>query len=114
MRIVLWDEKCPSANEVMYNKTHWAVRAKEANRIHEQVRYFASIQYPIEAPDIEWHYPVKVTVTAYLKGRLIDCSNIPIKLFEDGLRLAGVIQDDSPKYVGAVEARGTQGHRWQG
>lgn len=42
---------------------------------------------------------VKILVTVFFDKRPYDCSNIPLKLFEDGLVKAGLLGDDSIKYV---------------
>lgn len=49
-------------------------------------------------------YPVHIKVTAYRK-RVIDASNCNAKLLEDGLVKAGILKDDSPKYVDSMTTR---------
>jgi len=47
--------------------------------------------------------PVEITVVAYFAGRMLDCSNIPVKIYEDALK-GTLIHDDTPKYVWKVSA----------
>ena len=46
---------------------------------------------------------VDIDVVAYFTGRPLDSSNIPVKLYEDGLK-GMVVCDDSPHYVRRVSA----------
>ena len=48
---------------------------------------------------------VRITVTAYYKTRPHDASNIPLKLYEDGLVAAGILTDDSPVFVDETVTR---------
>lgn len=49
-------------------------------------------------------YPVHIKITAYRKSE-IDSSNVTGKLLEDGLVKAGILKDDSPKYVQWMSTR---------
>lgn len=49
-------------------------------------------------------YPLVLEVVNYKRRYHLDCSNICVKLVEDGLVQSGVIPDDSPKYIGEVRA----------
>lgn len=48
--------------------------------------------------------PVKITILAYLK-RTIDPDNVCSKLVIDGIKLCGLIQDDTPKYINSVTVK---------
>ena len=90
--------KCPSWN-ILYAGRHWSVRAEMAEYAHQSVK--EALQNVKWQPYTE---KVKIVVTAYLK-RQIDPSNVCEKMIEDGLKLCGVIKDDSPKYVESVTTK---------
>ena len=88
----------PSLNEI-YGGMHWTKRAKHAKKGH----YAAALAMRgIE----KIQHPVSLTFQPILgKGTTSrDCSNYAyaVKLIEDGIVRAGVIEDDSPKYVTSV------------
>ncbi|MFN7141055.1 MAG: hypothetical protein ACK4UN_17130 [Limisphaerales bacterium] len=62
----------------------------------------ALAQQPISPVE---NYPVAILVTARLAGRMIDCSNIPLKLHEDGLIAAGLLVNDDPAHVSSITVR---------
>lgn len=97
-KIILNNHKAISLNQI-YQMGHWSKRKELADLIHALVRIECINQKitPVKK------YPVKIKVIAYLK-RPIDCSNVNIKLYEDGLKIAGTIKDDSPTFVNSVEA----------
>ena len=75
-------------------RVHWSIRDEEVARVKLAVR---------AALDPNWlmfDKPVTITVTVYFKnkGVQLDASNIPAKLYEDGL-IEWLIVDDSPQYV---------------
>lgn len=92
--IVLEDERPPSAN-VMHAGIHWTKRRKIANEKHALVAR--------NIPDNLLPYECKVTLTfrVHMNGKVMDCSNLfwAAKMYEDGLVNAGILKDDSPKYV---------------
>ena len=80
---------------VFYSQRHWAIRKKIADSFHEAVFYSVKEQ---RAKPVK-NYPVFINYTFYMTGRLLDATNTPTKLVEDGLVKAGILQNDSPKYV---------------
>ena len=101
MLILIPDYTCPTMNQ-LYEQKHWSGRKKMADAVHYLVRIYApSLPEPLQGP-------VRIEIVAYRK-RLIDADNIPAKLLIDGLRLAGVLCDDSKKYVDSVTTRCEQG-----
>ena len=76
-----------------YGSKHWSARYKIANLYHQSVVLQSRNKGKIES------YPIKAFYRFFFKGRLPDVSNAPVKLIEDGLVMAGVLQGDSPKYV---------------
>lgn len=90
--------KCPSWNKI-YSSPHWSVRREMAEYAHMSVRE-ALLGIKTEY----FTTPVAITVTAYLK-RPIDCSNVCMKMIEDGLVREGILKDDSPKYVTSVTTK---------
>jgi len=92
MRITLPHYKMPSWN-TLYAGKHWTVRQEMANYAHQSV--MEALQ------GLKWKQykeRVNITITAYLK-RTIDPSNVCGKLVEDGLKMAGVIKDDTTFYI---------------
>ncbi len=78
----------------MYAGQHWSKRHTEAPRVHLAVRVELDPDWPM------FDTPVAITVTAYFKNKRVqlDASNIPGKLYEDGL-IGWLIADDNPQYV---------------
>lgn len=78
----------------MYAGLHWSKREIEARRVHLAVRVALDPDWPM------FDRPVHITVTAYFKNKRVqlDCSNVPSKLYEDGL-IDWLIKDDDPQYV---------------
>ena len=95
MIIVLEGERPVSWNRY-YAGTHWRKRASLATNVHLTVR---SEIYGRPIPDFDG--PVDITVTAYLKGQMIDADNICAKMYIDALKEL-VITDDDPRYVRSV------------
>ena len=96
--IVIPDYKIPSWN-VLYSSKHWSVRSELAAVAHSLTH--------IALYTIHWtpySEKVNILITAHLK-REIDADNVCSKLLIDGLKLQGVIKDDTPKYVDKVSTR---------
>ena len=94
MRIIIPLPEKTSLN-AFYSATHWIKRKKIADAYHEAV-WFAvkkSRVKPVEK------YPVFILYHFTFKGKLLDASNCPVKLLEDGLVKAGILKNDSPKFV---------------
>lgn len=91
--LTLEGEQPMSWNKV-YAGLHWSDRKAEAERVHLAVRV------AIDPNELMFDKLVSITVRAYFKNRRLqlDASNIPAKLYEDGL-IGWLIKDDSPKYV---------------
>lgn len=96
-KIVLSGERPVSWNKL--KRMHWRKWQDEVERCKWLIMDAAGMQTePINEP-------VKITVTAYYKNRPHDASNVPAKLFEDGLVAANVLHDDAPKYVSSMTTR---------
>jgi len=91
--LILEGEQPISWNK-MYSGLHWTKQQAEVTRVHLEVRA------ALDPDELMFDQPVAITVRAYFKNRRVqlDCSNIPAKLYEDGL-IGWLIQDDSPRYV---------------
>lgn len=91
--LILPDEQPASWNK-MYTGQHWSKRKEEVDRVHLAVRVALDPDWPM------FDRPVHITVTVYFKNKRVqlDASNIPAKLYEDGL-IGWLIVDDSPQYV---------------
>lgn len=91
--LILPDEQPISWNK-MYTGQHWSKRQAEVSRVHLAVRGEIDPNWPM------FDRPVHITVTAYFKNKSVqlDASNIPAKLYEDGL-IGWLIKDDRPQYV---------------
>lgn len=46
---------------------------------------------------------VDIFLNLYTRGNVMDSDNVPLKLYEDGLIHAGILKDDSPKYVRRIQ-----------
>ena len=86
------------SNNVFYAGMHWAKRNKIVDTWHNLVRMCCPHITPTNL-----QFPVTLTVIAYCKGRLLDCSNVSAtaKLIEDGLK-GTILPDDTPEYVSKV------------
>ena len=87
----------PSLNQ-WYAGAHWSKRKKVADQWHEEI-WIACKQYQVE-PLTE--FPVIISTKTYFKTkRQRDVSNCftTNKLAEDGLVKAGILPDDTPKFV---------------
>ena len=93
MRVEIRDHKVISWN-TLYRQSHWTKRKALADRIHMEVR--AAV-----APQEAFDRLVDIRIRAYQR-RTIDSDNICAKLYIDGLRHAGILKDDTPRYVRRV------------
>ena len=96
--LTLRGERAPSWN-ALYSGVHWQKRRAlvEAAHalVHDAVQGFA----PEERA---FRVPVRITITAHYTGTPCDPDNVCAKLYIDGLRHAGVLVDDNPRYVLSV------------
>lgn len=102
VELVLPGERPPSWNNFYSNNVSWRDRRDISIDIHNHVRYQLLAQ-GFRIQKIYFKNPVKIICKVYFKSNPYDCSNIPVKLYEDGLK-DFLIADDGPKYVVAVEA----------
>ncbi len=88
----------PSLNKI-YTGTHWGSRTKWAADGHLAV--LAAVRKAKIKPV---HSPVCLTFSPHIKGRRYDTNNyaLAVKIMEDGLVKAGVLQGDTVKYVWRV------------
>lgn len=102
MRLVtlILDGEQPISWNKMYAGAHWSKRKGEADRVHLTVRAAFDPQLLLDPEWVIFDKPVAITVTAYFKNKRVqlDASNVPAKLYEDGL-IGWLIEDDNPKYV---------------
>lgn len=82
-----------SANKI-YAGTHWTMRKKQADEVHEMVGWLTRGKEKFQSP---------VNITCEFNCRLdIDNCSYMAKLIIDGLRHNGVIHDDTKKYVSSL------------
>lgn len=98
MRIILKNYKIPSWN-LLYSGKHWSIRKEMAEYAHISVR-----EALIGKHATMYSYPVKITISAHLK-RTIDPDNVCSKLVIDGIKMMGILKDDTPQYVSSVTVR---------
>ena len=96
-KIVLSGERPKSWNTL--KRLHWRKWQDEVERCKWLILEAVGMQ---SEPIAE---PVNIAVTAYYKSRPHDCSNVPAKLYEDGLVAADILHDDAPKYVRSMTTR---------
>ena len=89
-----------SLNDI-YGADSWAVRAKLVSQVHEQVTWQLKID---NVPRVFFAPRVDIHVDAYFRDHWLDSSNIPLKIFEDGLK-GWVIENDDPRFVRKVSAQ---------
>ena len=85
------------STNAIYAGRHWAVRKKDADFYHNEILHYAKEQKIKKVKE----YPISLILIFYFKNRPYDSSNCfyMAKLIEDGLRNAGIIDDDTPKFV---------------
>lgn len=106
MLIVLEGERCANW-QTIYKSRNDHVRNKIAKEKHELVITYLRSEYLPDSDDPDkpykpLPYPVKLTYTAYSKGNICDPENLCSKVYTDGLVRAGILEDDSSKYVHSV------------
>ncbi len=103
MKIILPDYECPSWN-FLNARCHWSKRSELAREAHEFVRAMVVINHlkPVTKP-------VHITITAH-QIRPTDPDNVCDKFIIDGLRLAGILKDDTNKYVLSVTTTTLKDH----
>lgn len=102
--LTLLNHKVISWNQ-LYSMKHWTYRKALADEIHQLIRFEACGQeFPV------FTNPVKVKITAVKKSHPIDCSNINVKLYEDGLVQGGYLIDDDIKHVVEVTTVSQKGN----
>lgn len=104
LKLILHGERPMSVNKI-YAGTHWTQRRNEAQRVHDVVFYelrklwqHRKIKTPI------FTEKVTIVVTAYFAHHPLDASNIPGKIYEDGLK-GYVIADDTLLHVDSMMTR---------
>ena len=80
--------------EAERSNKYWASNMKKQEK--ECVKLLCRNMKPIE------NYPVTIQVTKYVKNRNTDVDNIRIKGLLDGLVAAGILKNDSLKYIKKV------------
>lgn len=95
--IILPGERPLLSNNDYYSGKHWSVRVKEVKRVRMVVRA------ALTGNETPAKLPVTVTVRCYFDTKPLDCSNVPVKLYEDAIK-GWLIEDDSPKYVAGIMA----------
>jgi hypothetical protein len=97
--LVLPGERPLSWNQ-FYTGRHWAVRKGAKDRVHQLVRAeLPRVVVDGEGFPVPW--VVRITVTAYCAGPLLDADNVCTKLYVDALK-GWVIEDDDPTHVECV------------
>lgn len=96
--VILDGERPPSWNK-FYAGSHWRERKRDADRIHWLV--IAAL----DGRPARIVKPVEIVITAYFKGRQFDPCNVPAKIYIDGLVQAGLLVNDTPRYVDSVTTR---------
>lgn len=95
-----------STNRI-YAGMHWSKRLKLAELYHSELMPFRSKK------DKSIQYPVDITYVFEFKSKPLDTSNCTfmVKLLEDGLRVNGLIEDDSPEFVSSTHIYSQKGSK---
>lgn len=88
----------------MYAGIHWTKRSKIAQEWHDLIFYECKIQ------KIPKFLDAYITITSISK-KPFDADNICAKVIIDGLVTAGIIEDDTPKYLKAVTTISIKGDK---
>ncbi len=99
LTITLPGERPTSWNK-FYAGSHWTKRKAAKDQAALTVRQALPPQV-INGEGWPAPGPVRITVTAYMAGRLYDVDNVCTKLYVDALK-GWVINDDGPAHVTAV------------
>lgn len=88
------------SSNAMHARMHWTKRAKISDEFYQAV-WFAVKEQKVKRIT---KYPVDCRYDFVLEGKLLDTLNTAemAKLVEDGLRKAGVLDDDGQKHVREV------------
>lgn len=103
MKFIFDGERPISWNKYYSGVSHWT-RSKDAKYIHS---LFAvdKINYRRDKRKMKpIVFPVKIIITAYMSGHLIDPDNLCSKLWIDGLK-PWLLPDDTPEFVKEVATR---------
>ena len=96
-KIILMGERPQSWN--VLKRMHWAKWQNEVERCKWLIiAALGGVREPIGGK-------VCIAVTVYYKNRPQDASNIPLKLYEDGLVAANLLTDDNPHFVSETTTR---------
>ena len=90
----------PTSWNKFYSGSHWTKRKAAKDQAALTVRQALPPQV-INGEGWPARGPVRITVTAYMTGRLYDVDNVCTKLYIDALK-GWVIKDDGPDLVTAV------------
>lgn len=89
--LVIPDERPVSLND-FFERHHWTWRDAEVLRVHLLVRGFIDPNTPV------FDCRVDISMVVYFADDPLDSSNIPLKLYEDGLK-TWWIEDDTIEFV---------------
>lgn len=92
--ILVLHDKIPSWNE-LYSQKHWSKRYDLANSWKTTIFWECKEQglQPVKT------YPITLKITS---NQRCDLDNLCVKLVIDGLKLAGIIDDDDPKHIDMI------------
>lgn len=90
-----------------YGGIHWSKRTKVADMYHQAVFY--ATRGIVSDKTTSFKYPVSVRYDFYYDSRLPDVDNLPVKLINDGLRIAGILKNDDPKHISEIRVRVAKG-----
>lgn len=97
--LIVLDGERPKSWNAWYAGAHWRVRKEEADRVH------LLMLVALGGRPARITRRVEVCVTAYFKGKQLDPDNLPAKLYIDGMVRAGLLVNDTPRYVDSVTTR---------
>lgn len=98
-KIVLMGERPESYNNII--RWHWSKYSREVNRVKLLILSAIGPCDPIGQP-------VNLAFTPFYENKPLDTSNLPEKLYEDGLVAAGLLVDDNRQYVHDIIKRRPQ------
>ena len=84
-----------------HSGVHWAVRMKVDDKMKWDVKA-GLLKFRINKTPLE--VPIKISFEVYV-GRPIDCDNVCLKFYIDGLRDWGLLKNDDPQFVSEIAVK---------
>jgi hypothetical protein len=98
---------------VSWNQAHGGVHWAKRKAVNDEVKWMVKMalsKYRINKTPFK--RPVSIHFDVYV-GRPIDCDNVMLKMYIDGLRDWGCLTDDDPRFVKQISVRVYTKQQWE-